>query len=65
MPLSLRVLSPAFARRRSACMSHATAQKSNSQYREEATMSKKATTSAKANIYRIVTERIIASLRTA
>jgi len=44
-------------------MSHATAQKSNSQYREEATMSKKATTTAKANIYQIVTERIIASLR--
>jgi antirestriction protein ArdC len=45
-------------------MSHATAQKSNSQYREDATMSKKATTTAKANIYQIVTERIIASLRT-
>jgi antirestriction protein ArdC len=44
-------------------MSHATAQKSNSQYREEATMSKKATTTAKANIYQIVTEHIIASLR--
>ena len=45
-------------------MSHATAQKTNSQYSEEATMSKKATTTAKANIYQIVTERIIASLRT-
>jgi antirestriction protein ArdC len=44
-------------------MSHATAQKSNSQYRQEATMSKKATTTVKANIYQIVTERIIASLR--
>src|ERR1700757_1437048 len=44
-------------------MSHATAQKSNSRYREEAPMSKKATTAAKPSIYETVTERIIASLR--
>ena len=37
--------------------------KNNSQYREDATMSKKATTTAKASIYQIVTESIIASLR--
>jgi antirestriction protein ArdC len=42
-------------------MSHATAQKSK--YREEAPMNEKATTTAKPNIYKIVTERIIASLR--
>jgi antirestriction protein ArdC len=37
--------------------------KNNSQYREEATMSKKATTTAEANSYQIVTESIVASLR--